>query len=156
MQIIQRKCRPLWNRSQIWLLTGNHCTQQMKIKWHDLNNFYLRYDSHDFSVEHVSIISIIEIVDCVPQTDISPGDVTRLAKKINTNKPTGPDGVSAFLLKICAEKRTPALVSVFQRSADSHTVSSLWKTAIITPLTKKPVPKENNDYTPVALTSNVG
>ena len=59
--------------------------------------------------------------------DISPGDVTRLFRAINTNKATGPDGVSAFpFMKTCADELTPAWVSkVFQRQVGSHTVPSV-------------------------------
>lgn len=118
----------------------------------DLNIFYLRHDVHDFSVENDNILSNIITAE-VPKIDISMGEVTRLFRTIKTNKATGPDGITALLLKTCADELSSAWV--FQRSVDSHTVPSLWKTAIIIPVPKTSVPKENNDYRPVALTSNV-
>lgn len=53
------------------------------------------------------------------------------------------------------DELSPAWAPVFQRSLDSHIVPSPWKTATISPVPKTHVPKENNDYRPIALTSNV-
>ena len=74
---------------------------------------------------------------------------------MQTNKATGPDGMCAFLLKTCAEELTPAWHRLFQLSLDTCTVPEIWKKSIIVPVPKKPCPQENNDYRPVALTSNV-
>ena len=40
-------------------------------------------------------------------------------------------------------------------SLDSHTVPEIWKKSVIVPVPKKTCPSENNDYRPVAITSNV-
>ena len=121
----------------------------------ELNNFYLRFDTQDFSSECNNVINTISIGGDVPKIDIDHIEVTKLFKRIDTNKAAGPDGVSSFLLKTCAEELTPAWAPVFQRSVDSHSVPSMWKMATIIPLPKKAVPRENNDYRPVALTSIV-
>lgn len=42
-------------------------------------------------------------------------------KRTCSRKSTGPDGISATLLKVCAEELAP--VWLFQKSVDSHTVS---------------------------------
>ena len=58
----------------------------------------------------------------------------------------GPDGISALLLKTCAEELTPARLP--------HCPCTVEET-VITPVPKKSCPVENNDYRPVALTSTV-
>ena len=47
------------------------------------------------------------------------------------------------------------LQGFFQKSLDSHKLNAIWKISHITPVPKKPQPKVNNDYRPVALTSIV-
>ena len=47
------------------------------------------------------------------------------------------------------------LQGLFQKSLDSHKLPAIWKISHITPVPKKPQPKVNNDYRPVALTSIV-
>lgn len=49
----------------------------------------------------------------------------------------GPDGISAFLLKTCANEITPTFCHIFQKSLDSHIIPSLWEKSIITPVPKK-------------------
>ena len=81
--------------------------------------------------------------------------VCKVFKTIKTNKATGPDGLQAHLLKSCAEELAPAWLRLFQLSLDSHVVPLLWKKSVLVPVPKKTCPTENNDYRPVAITSNV-
>lgn len=81
--------------------------------------------------------------------------VQSLFRQLCTKKSSGPDGISARLLKTCAEELTPAWCPLFQRSLDSHTVPALWKKTVITPVPKRSCSVENNVYRPVALTSIV-
>ena len=63
--------------------------------------------------------------------------------------------MQASLLKTCAIELAPAWQKLFQLSLDTHTVPVLWKKSVLVPVPKKPCPNENNDYRPVAITSNV-
>lgn len=76
--------------------------------------------------------------------------VQSVFKHVCTKKSTGPDSISALLLKACAEELTPAWCPIFQ-----HFVPALWKKSIIVPIAKKSCPSDNNDFRPVALTSIV-
>lgn len=62
--------------------------------------------------------------------------------------------MSTFLLKTFAEELTPAWQQLFQLSIDTQTVPEIWKKSIIVPVPKKVCPQEDNNYRPVALTSN--
>ncbi|KAK7907136.1 hypothetical protein WMY93_015748 [Mugilogobius chulae] len=70
--------------------------------------------------------------------------------------PSGNAGRAAAQVVECVHKQlqhtpdAPVLIL-----GDFNHLPSLWKTAIIVPVPKIAVPKENNDYRPVALTSNV-
>ncbi len=88
--------------------------------------------------------------NCWLEEDLS---VQCLCSGVHTNKSSGPDGLSAFLLKSCAEELTPAWSPIFKQSLDTHTVPALWKRSIIIPVPKKPCATKNNDFCPVDLTS---
>ncbi len=81
--------------------------------------------------------------------------ITKVFKQVNATKATGPDGISPFLIRTCADELTSAWCPILQWSLYSHTVPTLWKKAIITPVPKKSCPQENNDFRPIALTSVV-
>lgn len=75
-----------------------------------------------------------------------------MLRLLDIKKATGPDGLSAFILKTFADELAPAWVHIFQRSIDLHIIPDIWKKSIIIPVPKKSSPQEYNDYRPVALT----
>ena len=131
------------------MVAQNECT-----KANELNDFFMRFETD-------SVDKCYDVLNALPYSGvddriiIDPGSVTKVFKSMNTNKATGPDGMGAFLLKTCAEELTPAWHRLFQVSIDTHTVPDLWKKSIIVPVPKMSCPLVNNDYRPVALTSNV-
>ena len=124
-------------------------------KANELNDFYLRFETRDFSLERKNILETIAVTEQDVRLVIEPKAVRLHFKNLCTKKATGPDGISAFLLKTCADELTPAWFPIFQKSVDSHVIPTLWKKSVITPVPKKPCPKVNNDFRPVALTSIV-
>lgn len=81
--------------------------------------------------------------------------VARLFSYFCPRKASGPDGISGRLLKSCSKELADAWCPIFQKSLDTHSVPSTWKSSTIIPVPKKASCKENNDYRPVALTSLV-
>ena len=67
-------------------------------------------------------------------------------KKTNHHSASGPEQVTGAVLQ-------PIFTRPFQQSLDTYHVPILWKTVIIIPVPKKPSPKVQNDFRPVALTS---
>ena len=63
--------------------------------------------------------------------------VLNLLTKLNTNKASGPDGISNRFLKACASEITPLLTQIFQISLNSHNLPEDWRTANISPILKK-------------------
>ncbi len=103
-------------------------------------------------------MAVLENVNCDMNLDrilIEPHAVTKVFKTIHTNKATGPDNMSVFVLRTFAEELPPAWHKLFQFSIDTHTVPVLWKKSVIIPVPKKVCPQEDNDCRPVTLTSNV-
>lgn len=61
---------------------------------------------------------------------------------------SGPERISAQLVKTFAEELTPAW-------SLPGVIPSIWEKATIIPVAKKPCPKQNNDFGPVTLASVV-
>ena len=86
---------------------------------------------------------------------ITEDAVRRHLKEVNTKKAPGPDGVSPHLLKHCAEELIKPLVTIFQQCLLSREWPSLWKEARVTPIHKKKLKSEPNNYRPISLLSVV-
>ena len=59
--------------------------------------------------------------------------VKDILSSLDINKATGVDGISARILKECAQELSPPLTLLFNLSFRSGKVPSLWKKANITP-----------------------
>ena len=87
-------------------------------------------------------------------TITKPG-IVKLLKGLDPSKASGPDCISARLLKECAEEVAGGLVLLFTASLKQGKIPEDWKHAIITPLFKggnKNRSKAEN-YRPISITS---
>ena len=120
----------------------------------DLNLFYNRFDSHDFSIECESLLAAGPLP--VPgDIDISTVDVTNQFKKCKANKAPGPDGIPGRLLKECAIELGPVFQPLFKQSVDIGVIPTIWKMSVVVPVPKMSSPSELSYFRPVALTSIV-
>uniref|UniRef100_A0A671TU97 Reverse transcriptase domain-containing protein n=1 Tax=Sparus aurata TaxID=8175 RepID=A0A671TU97_SPAAU len=120
----------------------------------DLNDFYCRFDIHDFRVEQDLVHREISGMKCV-DIDISIDDVKSYFRHVNPRKASGPDGICNRTLKMCADQLAQPFQRLFQLSIDTGVVPCLWKKSLIVPVPKNNKPRELNDLRPVALTSTV-
>ena len=118
----------------------------------ELNKFYTRFDSHDYSKEQNSEIenNLQKIDDPI---QVKERDVENLFKKLNHKSASGPDNVASKTLKLCSDSLAKVYTLLMQWSFNEHYVPRLWKTSVIVPVPKKKSPTVLNDYRPVALTS---
>ena len=65
---------------------------------------------------------------------------------------SGPDAISATILKETSNIITPILQAIFQISLDTGRVPADWTTAFITPIFKKGSRTVPSNYQPVSLT----
>ena len=82
---------------------------------------------------------------------ISVEDVCCLLSGLCTTKATGPDGISATLLRECATELAPSLTELFAMSLAHGKVPSEWKRANVVPVPKNDDPSEINNYRPISL-----
>ncbi|KAK0135194.1 RNA-directed DNA polymerase from mobile element jockey [Merluccius polli] len=78
--------------------------------------------------------------------------VSSSLRKINIRKAAGPDRVSGWTLKMCADQLAGVFLDIFNLSLLLATVPLCLKSSIIVPVPKKSAVTCNNDYRPVALT----
>ena len=84
-----------------------------------------------------------------PSFFVDENTVYHLLSAINTNKSSGPDKLSPFILKHCAFSLSSPICDLFNLCITSGKIPDLWRVARITP-----VPKSNSGkFRPIACTS---
>ncbi|XDV42509.1 hypothetical protein PO909_011155 [Leuciscus waleckii] len=81
----------------------------------DLNDFYLRFQTYDFSDKCKCVIGSLTD-DMGTRLEADSSKVKLLFHHLCTQKSKGPDGISARLLKTSAVELTPVWCALFQRS----------------------------------------
>ena len=90
---------------------------------------YLKPTDHSFSLQ-------------IPSVDI----VSNVLSKIDEKKATGLDMIPSKLLKMAANIVAPSLTSIFSKSILTGIYPNDWKTAKVTPLFKKGIKSDPNNY----------
>ena len=86
---------------------------------------------------------------------VSTEDVNSVLSTLSTDKATGPDEISARLLKECANEIAPSLTALFNKSLSLGKVPQEWKEANVTPIHKKEDIRDVRNYRPISLLSLV-
>ena len=81
-----------------------------------------------------------------------PG-VRKLLDALNPRKASGPDSISARIMKDIAESLAPLLTLIFQQSLQGGRVPDDWRHANVTAIFKKGSRQDPANYRPVFLTS---
>jgi hypothetical protein len=79
--------------------------------------------------------------------------VAKLLWNLNPHKATGPDDISAQLLKTNAKQLAESISKFFQTSIDQGKIPDDWKEALVTSLFEKGDKSTPSNYRPVSLTS---
>ena len=86
---------------------------------------------------------------------ILESEVKDILMSLDTSKASGPDGISAKMLKENAISIAPSLTKLFQKSFEKGKIPKLWKEANVLPLHKKGVKTSFANYRPISLLSIV-
>ena len=119
---------------------------------HDLNTFYARFED----ASRGPVCRGHNSHDTASRTDddlFTQEEVLRVLSLCSLGKAPGPDDITNRLLRTFANELTPIVHKLFNWCASTGKVPTLWKLANIKPVPKKPIPKESNDFRPIALTS---
>lgn len=98
----------------------------------------------------------IDNVSCVmPKIHFRTRAVKRVLANLNINKSSGPDGISAHVLKKCASTLARPLRILFNISYTTGEFPSSWKIANVQPVPKKGVTSNPANYRPIAICSTL-
>ena len=78
-------------------------------------------------------------------------DIVRLLSDLDTTKATGPDGISALMLKSTALAIAPLVTLLCNLSISHGTVPGNWKTSLIIPIHKQGDASNPGNYRPISL-----
>ena len=109
-----------------------------------------------FTTEDISTLPNLGESTVPPMEDIkiTCSGVLKLLQDLNTRKATGPESISAHVLKTYATEIAPVLTFIFQQSISSGYVPTDWRLANITPIFKKGDKSTPSNYSrPVSITS---
>ena len=153
----QNNPRVAWQAMQT--MTGYKSKKQMVAHSNDfvneLNNFYCRFDTHDFTAENTALECSLANVPLTSTVNINETDVRNVFSGLKLNKAVGPDGISNRVLKSCSHQLANVFTQIFQMTLDEGYIPEHWKMSVIVPVPKQNKATEFNDYRPVALTSNI-
>jgi hypothetical protein len=88
----------------------------------------------------------------MPDIIVTAPGVHRQLSSLNVHKATGPDGLSAHILKETAEISAEILTTIYNKSLKSGEVPRDWRNAHVVPLFKKGERYTPSNYRPVSLT----
>ena len=115
-----------------------------------LNEFYSRFDKLNTSPEQRPLPTDTSLS---PPFTVNVADVRTLFKRLSTRKASGPDNISSYTFKNCADQLAPVFADIYNSSLQQCIVPTCFKTSVIIPIPKKAKASIMNDYRPVALTS---
>ena len=84
-----------------------------------------------------------------------PDQISNILKDIETNKSSGPDGITGTVLKKCSSSLSYPLSILFNISFASGQLPQDWKLANVVPVHKKGDKADIENYRPISLTSLV-
>ena len=83
---------------------------------------------------------------------VDPKGVLKLLNNLNIHKASGPDGLSARVLKECSSEISPMLALIYNESLAQGTVPDDWRQANVAPVFKNGEKYNAANYRPVSLT----
>ena len=91
------------------------------------------------------------ILDAMPAVSITKSDVLSKLNNIDVSKATGPDNLSGFVLKSCANALCGSLAYLFNRASLEGRFPSQWKAANIVAIHKSGNKQSVANYRPISL-----
>ena len=90
-------------------------------------------------------------IDSLSEFCVTRDTVLGLLMTQNVHKACGPDGLSARILKECAEEIATPLTKICHLSFQQGKFPTVWKRAHVTPFHKKGDRRDPNNYRPISL-----
>ena len=119
---------------------------------YSLNNHFMSV----FTKEDLSKVPNIEDAEVtipnIPPIIFTQSGIQHLLSTVDVSKASGPDRVSPYILKHCAEELSPVLQIIFTQSLSTGVLPLDWLSANICPVYKKGSRSSPCNYQPISLT----
>lgn len=116
----------------------------------NLNKFFLSVNE---DIPPLDLCQLLAYLPCSERAPfISLPQVCQKLLKLNPSKATGPDNISARILREFAFEFAGPVANLFNSSLVSGIVPDIWKAANITPVPKESAPRSLSDFRPTLLT----
>ena len=105
-----------------------------------------------FNKSHVPITSSIGL-NFNPPSDLicTEEEVLDLLTSLDVSKSSGPDGISARMLKFTATSITPSVTKLFNQTITQARIPTQWKKSVIVPVPKSSDASTPANYRPISL-----
>ena len=105
-----------------------------------------------FTEENLSTIPTMVSYADVPSMPDTLISQSQLLTTLDEHKASGPDRISSYILKHCADELTPILYVIFNQSLSKCSLPNDWLKANICPVYKKGNRSNVTNYRPISLT----
>ena len=121
-----------------------------------LNNFFSQCFNSSLptlSEDDCSTFVDTDISDSNEELFCTEEEVLETLCTLDTSKATGPDGISAAMLKATAESITKGITAIFNQSIESGEVPKDWKVSAVIPIPKGDDSSKPSNYRPISVLS---
>ena len=134
------------------MVQGNKTFFNAKDKANAFNEAFLSYSKLDDSQAQLPELTY-QTNTRLKDIPVAEGHVRDILKGLDVSKATGPDGISARMLKETFSTTALSLTRLIQISLQKQKIPKLWKEATVIPIHKKDSKSEFSNYRPVSLLS---
>ena len=114
-----------------------------------LNEYFSRCFNTSYQPISTTTPSSTEGHECVPEVLCTEDEVCVLLNSLDTSKASGPDGISARMLKATAVAIATSVTKLLNLSISSCCPPSSWKISSVVPIPKVPKANSTTDYRPI-------
>ena len=126
------------------ILTGN------REKANSFNEFFLSHSNVDSTNAVLPDLGddLLNVIEDITATE---EEISVILMNLDVNKASGPDGISARLMKEAGHAIVPSFTRLINLSFEMCKMPSLWKKAFVIPIHKKGSKSSLNNYRPISL-----
>ena len=121
--------------------SSKNCLPDTSVEYAEkLNEFYNRFDKHDFGAEISDLRNTLENnlkLENETFLQVSEQEVCREFQKLNVTKSAGPDNITPRLLKLCARQLAMIYTMIFNLSFQTQLIPDIWKCSCLIPVPQK-------------------
>ncbi len=150
--------RHMWQGLRTICAFGNKSSAEVRadpLLADELNTFYGRFECNGGSATLPISVSGSSRQSSDHVITVSEDEVRRALKRVNVRKAAEPDGITARVLRSCADQLAGLFTSIFTESLATSVVPTSFKKSVIIPVPKNNKPSCLNDYLQLPSTSIV-